>query len=148
MTGSVPLDHAVDHPEQQPRRSTDTRGVLLPQRAKSSGAAQQVPLRDPLPKVDSILIDQERRLAIIDGIVAAVGDRVGPRVIVQIERDAVVLREPSGLIVRGPTRSRQVSSRDREHQPTVITFLVWRPLRTAEIARRIDEPVAKDPTSA
>jgi hypothetical protein len=50
--------------------------------------------------VDSILIDQERRLAIIDGTIVAIGDNVGPRVVVQIERDGVVLREPSGLAVR------------------------------------------------
>jgi hypothetical protein len=53
-----------------------------------------------LPKVDSILIDQERRLAIVDGTIVTVGDSVGPRVVVQIDRDAVVLREPSGLSVR------------------------------------------------
>ncbi len=96
--------------EQQTRRSTDTRGVVFPPAAKPKNQPRQVPLKDPLPKVDSILIDQERRLAIIDGTVAAVGDQIGPRVIVQIEREAVVLREPSGLLVRIPMRSRQVSS--------------------------------------
>jgi hypothetical protein len=62
-----------------------------------------------LPKVDGILIDQERRLAIIEGAVVAVGDPVGSRVIAQIERDAVVLREPSGLLVRVVLRARQES---------------------------------------
>jgi hypothetical protein len=95
--------------EQQKRPSTDTRGVVFPPATKPAAEPRQVPLKDPLPKVDSILIDQERRLAIIDGAVAAVGDPVGPRVIVQIERDAVVLREPSGLLVRIPMRSRQIS---------------------------------------
>ena len=70
---------------------------------------RQAPLNDPLPKVDSILTDQERRLAIIDGVVAGVGDQVGPRVIVQIKRETVVLKEPSGLLVRVTMRSRQSS---------------------------------------
>ena len=50
--------------------------------------------------MDSILIDQERRLAIIDGTIVTIGDTVGPRVVEQIDRDGVVLREPSGLSVR------------------------------------------------
>jgi hypothetical protein len=56
--------------------------------------------------VDSILIDQERRLAIIDGTIVTIGDTVGPRVVVQIDRDSVVLREPSGLSVRVTLRSK------------------------------------------
>jgi hypothetical protein len=62
-----------------------------------------------MPKVDSILIDQERRLAIVDGSIVSVGDLIGTRVIVQIERDAVVLREPSGLAVRAVLRARTES---------------------------------------
>jgi hypothetical protein len=71
-----------------------------------------VPLKDPLPRVDSILIDQDRRLAIVDGAIVTVGDAVGPRVVVQIERNAVILREPSGLVVRVTVRanSRSLSS--------------------------------------
>jgi len=57
-------------------------------------------LKDPLPKVDSVLIDQERRLAIIDGTIVAIGDSVGARVVVHIDREGVVLREPSGLSIR------------------------------------------------
>jgi len=65
-----------------------------------------MPLGEPLPKVDSILIDQERRLAIVDGSIVMIGDAVGSRVVVQIDRDAVVLREPSGASVRVPLRAR------------------------------------------
>ncbi len=85
--------------------SADTRGVIFPQAPRA--AAPAPPLRDPLPKVDSILIDQERRLALIDGAVTAVGDRIGPRVVAQIDREGVVLREPSGLLIRVSLRSRQ-----------------------------------------
>lgn len=66
-------------------------------------------MREPLPTVDSILIDQERRLAIIDGTIVSIGDLVGARVVVQIERDVVVLREPSGLAVRAVLRARTAS---------------------------------------
>jgi hypothetical protein len=67
------------------------------------------PLKAPLPNVDSILIDQDRRLAVLDGTIVTIGDAVGPRVVVQIERDAVSLREPSGWIVRIPARSRMTT---------------------------------------
>jgi hypothetical protein len=70
-------------------------------------ARKQQPLKEPLPKIDSILIDQDRRLAIIDGAVTSVGDRIGEREVERIERDSVVLKEPSGLLVRVPLRSRQ-----------------------------------------
>jgi hypothetical protein len=56
--------------------------------------------------VDSILIDQDRRLAIVDGTIVMIGDAVGPRVVVQIDRDGVVLREPSGVSVRLTLRTR------------------------------------------
>jgi hypothetical protein len=85
--------------------AADTRGVIFP---KSPRAAAQPapPLKDPLPIVDSILIDQERRLALIDGAITALGDQIGPRVVAQIDREGVVLREPSGLLIRVSLRSR------------------------------------------
>lgn len=94
---------------QPPRPAgANKRGIVFPSPPRSE-ERRQAPLNDPLPKVDSILTDQERRLAIIDGVVAGVGDQVGPRVIVQIERETVVLKEPSGLLVRVTMRSRQSS---------------------------------------
>jgi hypothetical protein len=81
--------------------------MWLPPRATAqSPAAPRVPLKDPLPKIDSILIDQDRRLAVINGRQLAVGDAVGSRVVLQIEQDAVVFREPSGLAVRVELRPR------------------------------------------
>lgn len=64
------------------------------------------PLKDPLPKIESILIDEDRRLAIVDGGIVGVGDAVGPRVVTGIDRDGVVFREPSGLVIRVRLRSR------------------------------------------
>ena len=78
--------------------------------AAVTGGADRVrplPMKEELPRVDSILIDQERRLAVIEGTIAGVGERVGGRVIVQIDPEAVTLREPSGLLVRASVRSRQ-----------------------------------------
>jgi hypothetical protein len=63
-----------------------------------------VPLKEQVPRLDSILVDQDRRLAVIDGVVVHVGDTVGARVVSQIARDGVLLREPSGLLVRLPLR--------------------------------------------
>lgn len=96
----VPSSTVTSSPEQQTPRSADTRSSLLPSPATLMPDARQVPLTEPLPAVDSILIDQDRRLALIDGAIVGVGDTVGVRLVVQIERDAVVLREPSGRIVR------------------------------------------------
>jgi len=73
---------------------------MSPSPATLTPDARRAPLKEPLPKVDSILIDQDRRLALIDGAIVGIGDTVGGRVVVQIDRDAVVLSEPSGRIVR------------------------------------------------
>ena len=72
-----------------------------------AGDRVRVPMKEELPRVDSILIDQERRLAVIEGAITGVGERVGGRIIVQIDPEAVTLREPSGLLVRASVRSRQ-----------------------------------------
>jgi len=75
-------------------------------RSTAAAPSTKRPLTAPLPKVDSILIDQERRLAIINGTIVTIGDAVGPRVVEQIDRDGVVLREPSGLSVRVALRGK------------------------------------------
>ena len=54
----------------------------------------------PVPSVESILVASDRRVAVIDGQVVMIGDQVGPRVVAGIERDAVVLQEPSGYQIR------------------------------------------------
>jgi hypothetical protein len=64
------------------------------------------PLTASLPTVNSILVSPERRLAVLDGAIVREGDAVGPRVLQRIERDAVVLREPSGYEVRVPIKRR------------------------------------------
>ena len=68
--------------------------------------ADRVPLRDPLPVVNSILVAPDRRLAVANGEIVREGDAVGRRVLVRIEPGALVLREPSGLEVRVAMRRR------------------------------------------
>jgi hypothetical protein len=88
-------------------RRTSIDPMWLPQ----SGTPQPPPaprirLKEPLPKIDSILIDQDRRLAVIGGRPVAVGEPVGPRVLLRIEQEAIILGEPSGLSVRVELRPR------------------------------------------
>lgn len=79
-------------PEQSPRASSDKRTAL------QTGSAARLP--EPLPKIDTVLIDQDRRLAIANGVVVSVGDTIGSRVVIDIARDGIALREPSGRVVR------------------------------------------------
>jgi hypothetical protein len=58
-------------------------------------------LKDAVPRVTAILVANDRRFATIDsGQVVGVGDVIGRRIVVGIEEKAVVLREPSGVILR------------------------------------------------
>ena len=104
-TTSAPKPFAERRPTTQAAAGTAGSTAYAPSRVAES--RQRERLKEPLPKIESILIDQDRRLAIIDGSVTSVGDRVGEREVAQIERDYVVLREPSGLRVRVSLRNRQ-----------------------------------------
>jgi putative ABC transport system ATP-binding protein len=68
----------------------------------------------PLPTVDGIMIARTQRLAIVGGIVVAPGDPVGTRAIARIERDGVVLREPSGREIYVPIRPKKPRAPVRE----------------------------------
>ena len=83
-------------PAEKPQPQPTTGTSREPERA-----AKEPP---PLPTVGGILISQDRRLAVIDGVVVAVGDEVAGRVVSRIDPDGVVLREPSGRYVRVPVR--------------------------------------------
>jgi hypothetical protein len=85
-----------------PGRVADERAVTRsrPPRDQSERSASAVPLSAPLPRVDGILISSTRQLAIVDGVVVGRGDAVGPRIVVRIDADGIVLREPSGHEVR------------------------------------------------
>ena len=53
------------------------------------------------------MISGPRRLAIVGGAVVAAGDSVGTRAVARIERDGVVLREPSGREIYVAIRPRK-----------------------------------------
>lgn len=74
-----------------------------PPRADTS-RRKPAPLTAPVPSVESILVASDRRVAVIDGHIVTMGDQVGSRVVAGIERDAVVLQEPSGYQIRIPIR--------------------------------------------
>lgn len=58
-------------------------------------------LKDPVPRVTSILVSSDRRMATIDeGRIIGIGDVIGQRLVVDIDERAVVLREPSGAQIR------------------------------------------------
>jgi len=69
-------------------------------------AAPEPPL-PPLPRLDGVMISPARTLAIIDGNVVGPGDRAGGRTVVRIDREGVVLREPSGREVYVAIRTRK-----------------------------------------
>ena len=93
------------------RDSTPVSTVLSvrgePKTSAPAAGARRSRLKAPLPAVELILMDQKRPLAVVGGAVVGVGDLVGPRTIVRIERDGVLLREPSGLLVRASIRRKQ-----------------------------------------
>ena len=92
-----------ERPQQSESASTDRNTVA------ASPAPPQLPtappLKEPLPRIDTVLIDRDRRLAFVDGRVVAVGDTLGSRVVIGIDSDRVVLREPSGRTVTVRVRS-------------------------------------------
>lgn len=61
----------------------------------------------PDPVVQTILYSPQRSVALVDGKIVKVGDRLGAGSVIEIERDAVVIETPSGgrkrLALRSPT---------------------------------------------
>ncbi len=88
-----PAPPKVDEPAADTKRAQEPPALPRPR-----------PLNAPVPSVSSILISSDRRLAVIDGKIVAVGDQVGPRIVARIEPSYVVLREPSGFELRAPLR--------------------------------------------
>jgi hypothetical protein len=98
-----------ERPELRAEATTGRDGLSIP-RAAPDGARRSIPPAPglvPLPSVDGIMIAGTHRLAIVGGSVVTLGDTVGPRAIARIERDGVVLREPSGREVYVAIRPRK-----------------------------------------
>jgi hypothetical protein len=107
---SAPSDprSAASDPPAASNAPTGTRGVVRrPAAAEPPRRQNAEVLTAPLPQVNSILVSPERRIAVLDGTIVREGEKIGPRVLVAIEHDAVVLREPSGRQVRLPIRGRR-----------------------------------------
>ena len=72
-------------------------GSLTEQKTSEPPPPAPRPMSLPaVPPLTSILIADGRRLAMFGGDIVGVGDRLGPRLVVSIEPNEVVLREPSG----------------------------------------------------
>ncbi len=65
------------------------------------------PPQAPLPLVNGIMVSDRARMAIVGGSIVSQGDRVGPRLVVRIDRDGVVLRDRSGQEVLVPVGGRR-----------------------------------------
>jgi hypothetical protein len=83
-----------------------TGGIELAPARSAANQRRAAALTAPLPIVNSILVSPDRRVAVVDGAIVREGEPVGPRVLQRIERDGIVLREPSGHEVRVPIRRR------------------------------------------
>ena len=60
-----------------------------------------------VPAVSGVLISGDRRIAILDGRIVSLGDRVGPLRVMGIDRSGVVLREPGGREIQVAIRTRK-----------------------------------------
>jgi hypothetical protein len=100
-----PVDQQASVTERPVQRAQPTTGSSAPTEATSAATDRAEREAPPLPVVGGILISSDRRLAVINGSVVGPGDKVGTRVVVRIEADAVVFREPSGSDIRVRVRS-------------------------------------------
>jgi hypothetical protein len=105
--GSIPPQA---EPAPADKQGTPPATVASPVPAHRTGGTGGTPAAprasaEPLPRVDSVLIDGNRRLAIVGGAILGVGDGVGHRTIARIERSGIVLRDRSGLEVAVPLAS-------------------------------------------
>ena len=58
-------------------------------------------LKEPAPRVTAILVTNDRRYATVDrGRIVGIGEVVGRRVVVEIDEQTVLFREPSGALIR------------------------------------------------
>lgn len=93
-------------PSAEPARAVESQAAQVRASAPqpvSPHSANTVPaaaLKDPLPSVSTILVSENRQLAMVNGQIVSVGDRVGRRTVAEIEPHAVRFREPSGLEIR------------------------------------------------
>ena len=88
-------------PVAQAPRPQPTTGTVGSENGRTAGPELQ-----PVPTVEGILISEDRRLAVINGVMVGIGERVGSRIVARIDVDAVLFREASGRLVRVQVRER------------------------------------------
>ena len=61
-------------------------------------------LREPAPRITAILVTNGRRYATVEGgHIVGIGQMVGRRLVVAIDEQTVLFKEPSGVLIRvGP----------------------------------------------
>jgi hypothetical protein len=99
---------ATEPPAQTATPAVNPASVRADKPGAGTGPAVSAPtgpmpalLKDGIPRVTAILVANDRRFATIDaGRIVGVGDVLGRRIVVAVEEKAVVLREPSGVLVR------------------------------------------------
>ena len=97
----VPAAPQPAPPVNPPSPRADNPGAGTGPAGSSPAGTMPALLKDAVPRVTAILVANDRRFATIDsGQVVGVGDVIGRRIVVGIEEKAVVLREPSGVILR------------------------------------------------
>jgi hypothetical protein len=99
QTGAANRAQTGDLPRSQPSAAPTPPADAEASQAPPARVAP-APLHDPLPNVSTILVTENRRLALVDGRIVSVGDSVGRRTVARIEPHAVRFREPSGLEIR------------------------------------------------
>jgi hypothetical protein len=88
-------------PRPQPRASIGTRGA-----DRSDAGAGPPASGDSLPSVGGVLISGVRKLAVVEGTVVGIGDKVGAHTVAGIEPNAVIFRDAAGRETRVPIRPR------------------------------------------
>lgn len=90
---------ATDKPAAAPAMPAPSRAIG---NAKADGDRPLPPLlKDAMPRVTAILVANDRRFATInDGQIVAIGDVLGRRIVIGIDEQSMLLREPSGVQIR------------------------------------------------
>ena len=93
----------VDKPPARTAQPAVPMTAEQPRRAEPPASQTKLPprLADPVPRVATILVSGDRRYATVDdGQIVGIGDILGRRIVVGIDEQSVVFREPSGLQIR------------------------------------------------
>jgi len=99
QTSEVP----VDKPPARTAQPAVPMAAEQPRMAEPLASQMKLPprLADPVPRVATILVSGDRRYATVDdGQIVGIGDILGRRIVVGIDEQSVVFREPSGLQIR------------------------------------------------